>query len=88
MPRSYLSERKFQLHLSGAVSEVQDVAAGVPQADCKLALYADDSAIIANGRTPAHYRFRLQQGVSTYVAYLASWKIKVNESKTPTVASC
>ncbi|KAL1380663.1 hypothetical protein pipiens_014021 [Culex pipiens pipiens] len=45
-------------------------------------------AIIANGRTPAHYRSRLQQGVSTYVAYLVSWKIKVNESKTPTVASC
>ncbi|KAL9703243.1 hypothetical protein quinque_006761 [Culex quinquefasciatus] len=83
--RSYLSERKFQVHLSGAVSEVQDVAAGVPQADCKLALYADDSAIIANGRTPAHYRSRLQQGVSTYVAYLASWKIKVNESKTQAI---
>lgn len=50
-------------------------------AGCSLALYADDSAIIANGRQPAHYRSRLQQGVSCYVSYLHSWKIKVNEEK-------
>ncbi|KAL1378283.1 hypothetical protein pipiens_015682 [Culex pipiens pipiens] len=82
--RSYLSERKFRVHLPGAISEVQEVAAGVAQgsligpilyvlftsdvpplpAGCSLALYADDSAIVANGRTPTHYRSRLQQGVT------------------------
>lgn len=105
MVRSYLSNRTFQVHLAGAKSELQEVAAGVPQgsvlgpilynlytsdvpplpAGCSLALYADDSAILANGRTPTHYRSRLQQGVTTYVSYLTSWKIKVNEAKTQAI---
>lgn len=54
-------------------------------AGCSLALYADDSAIMANGRTPAIYRSRLQQGVTTYVTYLADWKIKVNEAKSQAI---
>lgn len=59
----------------------------VPQlpGGCILALYADDSAIMANGRTPTIYRSRLQQGVTAYVAYLTSWKIKVNEAKSQAI---
>lgn len=55
----------------------------VPQlpAGCKLALYADDCAILANGRTPIKYRSKLQKGVTEYVSYLNSWKIKVNGEK-------
>ncbi|KAL9702246.1 hypothetical protein quinque_005764 [Culex quinquefasciatus] len=103
--RAAVNERKFRVHLPGAISEVQEVAAGVAQgsligpilyvlftsdvpplpAGCSLALYADDSAIVANGRTPTHYRSRLQQGVTAYVSYLASWKIKVNEAKTQAI---
>ncbi|XP_062710638.1 uncharacterized protein K02A2.6-like [Aedes albopictus] len=52
---------------------------------CSLALYADDSGIVANGRTPAIYRSRLQRGVTAYVTYLASWKIKVNEAKSQAI---
>ena len=52
---------------------------------CCLALYADDSAIMANGRTPKQYRARLQRGVEAYVSYLSSWKIKVNEAKTQAI---
>lgn len=105
MVRSYLSNRSFQVHLSGATSESQDVAAGVPQgsllgpilynvytsdvpqlpAGCTLALYADDSGIMANGRKPNDYRSRLQRGVTAYVSYLAAWKIKVNESKSQAI---
>lgn len=61
-------------------SDVPELPAG-----CSLALYADDSAIMANGRTPMHYRSRLQRGVTAYVSYLASWKIKVNEAKSQAI---
>lgn len=59
----------------------------VPQlpAECSLALYADDSAIMANGRTPKDYRSRLQKGVTAYVSYLSSWKIKINEAKSQSI---
>lgn len=105
MVRNYLSNRTFQVHLSGVKSDVMAITAGVPQgsllgpmlynlytsdvpqlpAGCILALYADDSAIIANGRTPKDYRSRLQRGVTAYVTYLTSWKIKVNEAKSQAI---
>lgn len=45
-------------------SDVTQLPAG-----CNLALYAWDSEIIANGRTPMQYQSQFQQGVTAYVAY-------------------
>lgn len=46
-----------------------------------MVLYTDDSVIIANDRMPMNYRSCIQQGVTAYVDYLTSWKMRVNEAK-------
>lgn len=51
----------------------------------QISLFADDTAIIYNGRVIKHLTSNLQKGLNTYVKYLQSWKVNVNIAKTQTI---
>lgn len=56
-----------------------------PQADCDIAFYADDSAIIASGKSSNKIVNTLQKGLKSSIKYYTKWKIKVNVEKTQAI---
>lgn len=47
-----------------------------------IALYADDTAIIASARRPLPVNEKLQNHLDVVVNYLHKWKLKLNRHKT------
>lgn len=52
---------------------------------CKVAFYADDSAIIAEGQQTKAITKRLKKGFEDSIKYYSKWKIKVNTGKTQAI---
>lgn len=53
--------------------------------ECKLAIYADDTAILAHSNQARGVASRLKKGFETINEFFTKWRIKVNSSKTEVV---
>ncbi|GBL84370.1 RNA-directed DNA polymerase from mobile element jockey [Araneus ventricosus] len=55
------------------------------QKNITLSLYADDTAIIAQGKTPQEFVSALQSYIKNLEIWLTSWKIQLNVDKTEAI---
>ncbi|GBN96542.1 RNA-directed DNA polymerase from mobile element jockey [Araneus ventricosus] len=55
------------------------------QKNITLSLYADDTAIIAQGKTPQEFVSALQSYIKNHEIWLTSWKIQLNVDKTEAI---
>ena len=54
-------------------------------ADACLAFYADDTAILVKGRNTKQITRKLQSYLKIFTTWLATWKIKANDTKTQVI---
>lgn len=53
--------------------------------NCKIALYADDTAILVHGKLSNAISKKLQNGLKTVDKYFRKWKVKINITKTQAI---
>jgi len=94
--QSHLTDRYSQIKFNTATSVNFPILSGVPQGsvlcpvlymiftadipirnDTTIAIFADDTAILANKKDPQ----TASQSLQTHLNHLATWRIKVNETK-------